>query len=112
MSAELTAEQVARVARYKSLTNAQRENVLYLLSVSDGRRVDWALDAVQSPGERAAAGVHPIGMSLHFEDADPVATCLVGECRWHGHGDAMVDAANAWVAHIASEHRSDWGDDQ
>lgn len=54
---------------------------------------------------------HPIAMSLHFEDADPVATCLVTGCGWHGHGDAMVDATNAWVAHIADKHRQDWGDE-
>ena len=53
---------------------------------------------------------HPIAMSLHFEDADPVATCLVSGCGWHAHGDAMADAAAAWTAHVASDHRGDWDD--
>ncbi len=54
---------------------------------------------------------HPIRMSLHFEDLDPVATCQTGGCKWHGHGDSMNDAVTAWAAHVAREHQGDWGDD-
>jgi hypothetical protein len=53
---------------------------------------------------------HPIAMSLHFEDIDPVATCLVTGCGWHAHGDAMVDATSAWASHVVDKHRLDWGD--
>jgi hypothetical protein len=53
---------------------------------------------------------HPISMALHFDDADPVATCLVSGCKWHAHGDAMVDATTAWAKHVAEMHRQDWGD--
>jgi hypothetical protein len=47
-------------------------------------------------------------MSLHFDDADPVAECHVKECRWHGHGDSLNDAVTAWTAHLARDHRGDW----
>ena len=47
-------------------------------------------------------------MSLHFDDADPVAECHVADCRWHGHGDSLRDATNAWVDHLAAQHREDW----
>jgi hypothetical protein len=47
-------------------------------------------------------------MSLHFDDADPVAECHVRECRWHGHGDSINDALRAWSAHLSHEHREDW----
>ncbi len=55
---------------------------------------------------------HPIAMSLHFNDADPVATCLVYNCYWHGHGDSMRDATDAWVEHVAEKHQNDWKDDE
>ena len=45
----LTAEQEARVARIKALTDAERENVLFLLAASDGPRVDVMLSAVSAP---------------------------------------------------------------
>jgi len=51
-------------------------------------------------------------MTLHFDDADPVATCTIPGCRWHGHGDAMRDATDAWVRHLAADHRKEWGDDR
>jgi len=51
-----------------------------------------------------------IGMSIHFSDADPVAVCLVENCRQHFHGDSMNDAINAWSTHISKDHRADWGD--
>lgn len=41
-----------------------------------------------------------ISMTLHFNDADPVATC--GGCGWHTHGDAVVDAVTAWARHVTS----------
>lgn len=47
-------------------------------------------------------------LSLHFDDADPVAECHVKECRWHGHGDSLKDAVTAWAEHLAREHREDW----
>ena len=47
-------------------------------------------------------------MSLHFSDADPVAECHVGTCRWHGHGDSLNDAVTAWTKHLTAEHRNDW----
>ena len=61
-------------------------------------------------------------MSLHFDDADPVAECHVvvknrelsaryGEpvqCRWHAHGDSVNDAVLAWTGHLAAQHRGDW----
>lgn len=34
-----------------------------------------------------------IGMSMHFDDTDPVATCLVTGC-----------------GHVSDAHRNDWGD--
>lgn len=49
-----------------------------------------------------------IGMSMHFDDADPVAVCLVMGCRWHGHGDSRNDAMNAWSKHVDEKHREDW----
>jgi hypothetical protein len=52
-----------------------------------------------------------IQMSLHFDDADPVATCRTGGCRWHTHGDAINDAVLAWTWHVAEEHREDWDDE-
>ena len=51
-----------------------------------------------------------IGMTLIFEDADPVATCHTGICRSHFHGDSVNDAVLAWTAHLAADHRSDWND--
>jgi hypothetical protein len=47
-------------------------------------------------------------MSLHFDDIDPVAECHVAGCKWHGHGDSVRDAANAWVDHLAAAHPRDW----
>ena len=55
---------------------------------------------------RATTGL--MAMGLYFDDADPVARCLVKDCRWHGHGDSMDDAALAWAKHLASVHRLDW----
>jgi hypothetical protein len=52
----------------------------------------------------------PIAMSLHFNDVDPVATCLVPGCGWHTHGDSMRDATNAWLEHVVTMHRQDWDD--
>jgi hypothetical protein len=54
-------------------------------------------------------GLMPMG--LHFDDADPVARCLVGDCKWHGHGDGMIDAVDYWCRHLAADHRGDWPDD-
>lgn len=50
------------------------------------------------------------GMTLHFEDADPVAVCATGDCQWSGHGDSINDAVTAWTAHLADKHRDDWPD--
>jgi predicted small metal-binding protein len=44
-------------------------------------------------------------MSLHFDDADPVATCLTGNCGWHTHGDSINDAVLAWAKHVTEKHR-------
>ncbi|MDQ2874827.1 MAG: hypothetical protein M3Y33_08555 [Actinomycetota bacterium] len=44
--ATLTPEQQARIERLAALSDAERSNVLFLLSVSDGARADWALSAV------------------------------------------------------------------
>lgn len=54
-------------------------------------------------------GLMPMG--VRFDDADPVAVCLVGDCKWHAHGDAMTDATKAWTAHLAEVHRLDWPED-
>lgn len=51
-----------------------------------------------------------IGMSMHFDDADPVAVCLVQDCRQHFHGDSRNDAMMAWSEHVSKDHREDWGD--
>ena len=51
-----------------------------------------------------------IAMTLHFDDADPVATCMVKDCGWHAHGDSINDAVLAWTAHLTAKHRGDWGD--
>lgn len=48
------------------------------------------------------------GMSLRFEDADPVAQCHVGDCKWHGHGDSVNDAVTAWTSHLTEKHRDEW----
>ena len=73
--------------------------------------------ALESYGMEWAGGpgrhvVYPagIGMTLHFEDADPVATCRTANCRQHFHGDSVNDAVLAWTAHLAADHRSDWND--
>jgi len=50
-------------------------------------------------------------MTLHADVLDPVATCKVGDCRWHAHADSADDAALAWTAHLAAVHRGDWDDD-
>jgi hypothetical protein len=64
---------------------------------------------VRPPTERPGSR-HPIAMSLHFDDADPVSTCLVPACHWHFHGDSMRDATDAWIVHVAMDHREDWGE--
>lgn len=71
-------------------------------------------------GRYAVAGSSAIGMRLAFGDASPIAYCttspstssqtLDGTCRWHGHGDSMRDAVTSWSAHVAAEHRRDWGE--
>lgn len=61
-----------------------------------------------STAPRSLDGLMPMG--LHFDDADPVAVCLVGNCQWHAHGDAMIDATTAWTSHLADVHRLDWPD--
>lgn len=53
----LTPDQDARAARIRALTDAQRENVLFLLSVSDPARVDWALKSVEPPSPDQVAFV-------------------------------------------------------
>lgn len=55
---------------------------------------------------------HPIAMSLHFDDVDPISTCLVGGCHWHAHGDSLNDAVLAWTRHVAQMHRQDWADEE
>lgn len=47
-------------------------------------------------------------MSLHFDDADPVAVCALTGCRWHAHGDSLNDAVTAWTKHLTEQHRNDW----
>lgn len=47
-------------------------------------------------------------MSLHFDDADPVAECHVRDCQWHAHGDSLNDAVTAWTTHLTRVHRRDW----
>ncbi len=81
-------------------------------------RVSRALDALddlvredmRQPVQQSHQGLMSVG--LHFDDADPVATCLVPGCRWHGHGDAIVDALNAWAKHLTTLHREDWPAEQ
>ena len=68
-----------------------------------------AIAAQQPQPARSLDGLMPMG--LHFDDADPVARCLVKDCQWHGHGDAMVDATRAWTMHLGEAHRRDWPDD-
>jgi hypothetical protein len=50
-------------------------------------------------------------VGLYFDDADPVAECLVPGCRWREHGDAIVDALDSWAKHLTTAHREDWPDD-
>lgn len=47
-------------------------------------------------------------VSLHFDDADPVAECHVRGCHWHAHGDSLNDAVLAWTKHLSDKHRKDW----
>jgi hypothetical protein len=47
-------------------------------------------------------------MTLHFDDIDVVATCHVGECHWHSHGDSVNDAVRAWTKHLSEKHSSEW----
>jgi hypothetical protein len=51
-----------------------------------------------------------MSMTLHFDDADPIATCTTKECHWHGHGDSVNGAVLAWTAHVTRDHRGDWDD--
>lgn len=43
-------------------------------------------------------------MSLHSEDDDLVATCLVAECDQDFHGPAAIDAFRAWFIHLGRDH--------
>lgn len=63
-------------------------------------------DARDRLAARTKDGLMPMG--LEFDDADPVARCLIGACQWHGHGDCLNDAVLAWTAHLAADHRDDW----
>jgi hypothetical protein len=65
--------------------------------------------AIARLNQRSLDGLMPMGLS--FSDADPISHCLVGECRWHGHGDSMTDAVTAWTKHLAETHRHDWPED-
>ena len=47
-------------------------------------------------------------MSLHFDDADPVAECHLAGCKWHAHGDSLNDAVLAWTKHLTATHSGDW----
>lgn len=47
-------------------------------------------------------------MSLHFEDADPVANCHVKDCQERFHGDSVNDAVLAWTKHLSQKHVTDW----
>ncbi len=49
-----------------------------------------------------------IGMSMHFNDASPVAVCLVLSCQMRFHGDSRNDAMEAWSAHVSKDHREAW----
>jgi len=65
-------------------------------------------------------GEDAMPMALHFDDVDPIATCYVRlrkqpvtsrgtpRCGWHAHGDSMQDAVDAWVEHLARDHKEDW----
>lgn len=57
-----------------------------------------------------AISARPIAMSLHLDDINPIATCLVPGCRWHSRGGSMNDAVTTWAAHVARDHRKDWDD--
>lgn len=70
---------------------------------------ETAMQAVAAHATSRLDGLMPMG--LRFDDADPVAVCLVGDCKWHAHGDAMTDATRAWTAHLAEAHRHDWPED-
>lgn len=72
-------------------------------------KVDETMQAAPDAPDDRTAGLMPMG--LRFADADPVAVCLVGDCKWHGHGDAMIDATTAWTQHLAKAHRLDWPED-
>lgn len=52
-----------------------------------------------------------IGMSMRFDDADPVVQCLIGECQEKFHGDSQMDAIRGWARHVSKEHRKDWDGD-
>lgn len=47
-------------------------------------------------------------VSVTFDDADPVAVCHVGTCRWHAHGDSVNDAVTAWTGHLTRDHAGEW----
>jgi hypothetical protein len=84
-----------------------------LLEERAGQRRSFAAELRKivgnEPGARELAGLMPMG--LRFDDADPVAECLVGACRWHGHGDSVNDAVTAWTRHLTKDHRGDWPDE-
>ena len=47
-------------------------------------------------------------MTLYFDDADPVASCL---CGWHTHGDSLNDAVLGWTAHLTGGRCPHWNNE-
>lgn len=113
--AELTDQEkfTALVKAAKTYDHDNRPRGQSWTGVSDnqaGRLILGALSAMDfAQPARSLDGLMPMG--LHFDDADPVARCLVKDCRWHGHGDSMTDAVTAWVKHLGADHRLDWPED-
>jgi len=53
VDASLTPEQAARIARCKALSDAERENVLFLLAITAAPQLDSAIWAVARPSQMA-----------------------------------------------------------
>ncbi len=63
----------------------------------------------QEPGTQLiAVRERSAPMSLHLDDADPVAECHVGTCKWHARVDSLFVAVMAWARHLTEQHRHEW----
>lgn len=60
--------------------------------------------AMTSAAAAVALLPDPIRMALTFDDAAPVARCLLAGCGWRGRADTILVAVTAWAAHLVVAH--------